>query len=173
MKSAEAGYYTALEKIVIGGTYSIRGMPQFSDMPVDDLRLIPAYILDRARAAYDAQQSGQRSDERAALRPARRGAKRTHSKQARGTGVRRSAASGGRGSPAVAPYAWYVLGVLFLVYIVSVVDRQILSILAHDIKRSLEISDAQIGFLYGTAFAVSRVSGFRLDGSRIGGIAFG
>jgi len=66
----------------------------------------------------------------------------------------RSAASGGRGSPAVAPYAWYVLGVLFLVYIVSVVDRQILSILAHDIKRSLEISDAQIGFLYGTAFAV-------------------
>ena len=57
MKSAEAGYYTALEKIVIGGAYSIRGMPQFSDMPVDDLRLIQAYILDRARAAYDAQQS--------------------------------------------------------------------------------------------------------------------
>lgn len=51
-------------------------------------------------------------------------------------------------------YAWYVLGVLFLVYVVNFIDRQMLSILAEDIKHSLAITDAQIGFLYGTAFAV-------------------
>jgi MFS family permease len=51
-------------------------------------------------------------------------------------------------------YAWYVLGILFLVYVLNFVDRQILSILAQDIKASLGIGDAQIGFLYGTAFAI-------------------
>ncbi len=44
--------------------------------------------------------------------------------------------------------------VLFLVYVVNFLDRQLLSILAQDIKHALAISDAQIGFLYGTAFAV-------------------
>ena len=51
-------------------------------------------------------------------------------------------------------YARYVLGVLVLVYVFNFVDRQILSILAEEIKRDLGLSDAQIGFLYGTAFAV-------------------
>ncbi len=51
-------------------------------------------------------------------------------------------------------YAKYVLGVLVLVYIFNFIDRQILSILAEDIKSDLGISDSQIGFLYGTAFAV-------------------
>ena len=51
-------------------------------------------------------------------------------------------------------YAWYALFVLVLVYIVNFIDRQILSILVGDIKRDLGVSDAQIGFLYGTAFAV-------------------
>jgi len=51
-------------------------------------------------------------------------------------------------------YAKYVLGVLFIVYIFNFIDRQILSILAEDIKTDLGISDAQIGFLFGTAFAV-------------------
>jgi hypothetical protein len=37
----------ALEKIVTGGAYSIRGKPQFPEMPVDDFHLIQAYILDR------------------------------------------------------------------------------------------------------------------------------
>ena len=54
----------------------------------------------------------------------------------------------------VSAYAWYVLFVLVLVYIVNFIDRQILSILVGDIKRDLNVSDAQIGFLYGTAFAV-------------------
>lgn len=56
--------------------------------------------------------------------------------------------------PRVTAYAWYALFVLVLVYIVNFIDRQILSILVGDIKRDLGVSDAQIGFLYGTAFAV-------------------
>lgn len=51
-------------------------------------------------------------------------------------------------------YAWYVLGVLFLVYILNFIDRQVLSILAEDIKRDLGLADEDIGFLYGTAFGV-------------------
>ncbi len=57
--------------------------------------------------------------------------------------------------PAVGgPYAWYVLALLVLVYVFNFIDRQILSILAEDIKRDLDLTDAQLGFLYGTAFAV-------------------
>jgi MFS family permease len=51
-------------------------------------------------------------------------------------------------------YAKYVLFVLVIVYVFNFVDRQILSILAEEIKADLGISDAEIGFLYGTAFAV-------------------
>ena len=51
-------------------------------------------------------------------------------------------------------YAKYVLVVLVIVYIFNFIDRQILSILAEEIKADLGISDAEIGFLYGTAFAV-------------------
>jgi MFS family permease len=56
-----------------------------------------------------------------------------------------------RGAPA---YSWYALGVLFTVYLINFVDRQILSILANDIKADLALDDAQLGFLYGTAFAI-------------------
>ncbi len=56
--------------------------------------------------------------------------------------------------PRIGAYAWYALFVLVLVYMVNFIDRQILSILVGDIKRDLHVSDAQIGFLYGTAFAV-------------------
>lgn len=56
--------------------------------------------------------------------------------------------------PKIRAYAWYALFVLVLVYVVNFIDRQILSILVGDIKRDLGVSDAQIGFLYGTAFAV-------------------
>ncbi|MBC9033433.1 MFS transporter [Sphingomonas sp. JC676] len=52
------------------------------------------------------------------------------------------------------PYAWYVLGLLLIVYILNFVDRQILAILADDIKRDLGLKDQDIGFLYGTAFGV-------------------
>ncbi len=52
------------------------------------------------------------------------------------------------------PYAWYVLCVLVLVYVLNFVDRQIISILANDIKRDLNLTDGDLGFLYGTAFGV-------------------
>jgi MFS family permease len=51
-------------------------------------------------------------------------------------------------------YARYVLGVLLLVYIFNFIDRNIVSILAEELKRDLGLTDDQIGFLYGTAFAV-------------------
>lgn len=51
-------------------------------------------------------------------------------------------------------YARYALVVLIIVYVFNFIDRQILSILAEEIKADLGISDADIGFLYGTAFAV-------------------
>ena len=62
-------------------------------------------------------------------------------------------------SPADSPahsraYANYVLGVLVIVYVFNFVDRQIISILAEDIKRDLNIGDGELGFLYGTAFGV-------------------
>ncbi len=51
-------------------------------------------------------------------------------------------------------YSWYVLGVLVLVYIINFIDRQILSILAVDITADLGLTDSDLGFLGGAAFAV-------------------
>lgn len=51
-------------------------------------------------------------------------------------------------------YSWYVLGVLVLVYILNFIDRQVLSILAVDIKKDLGLTDSDLGFLGGAAFAV-------------------
>lgn len=51
-------------------------------------------------------------------------------------------------------YAKYVLIVLTIVYVFNFVDRQIISILAEDIKADLNVTDADLGILYGTVFAV-------------------
>jgi len=51
-------------------------------------------------------------------------------------------------------YAKYMLGVFLVVYVLNFIDRQLLSILAQEIKMDLGITDAQIGFLFGTAFAI-------------------
>ena len=75
--------------------------------------------------------------------------------------TRENAAEGG--------YAWYALLVLLLIYVCNFIDRQILSILAEDIKRDLQISDQQIGVLYGTVFAVF----FSLFGIPLGRLADG
>ena len=56
--------------------------------------------------------------------------------------------------PEASGYSWYVLGVLVVVYILNFIDRQILSILAVDIKADLGLSDGDMGFLGGAAFAV-------------------
>lgn len=51
-------------------------------------------------------------------------------------------------------YRWYVLAVLMLVYTSSYLDRQIVSVLAPYLKADLNITDAQLGLLYGTSFAL-------------------
>ncbi len=54
----------------------------------------------------------------------------------------------------VPAYSWYALSILVIVYVLNFVDRNIISILAEDIKADLNLRDDQIGFLYGTAFGV-------------------
>lgn len=56
--------------------------------------------------------------------------------------------------PRASAYSWYVLVILFLVYALNFIDRQIITILADDIQKDLGLSHADIGFLYGTAFGV-------------------
>ena len=56
-------------------------------------------------------------------------------------------------------YAHYVLAVLVIVYVFNFIDRNILSILSQEIQKDLGVSDAEMGFLYGTVFA--RCLGFR------------
>ena len=51
-------------------------------------------------------------------------------------------------------YAWYVVAVLTLANTSAFVDRQILGLLVGPIRRDLGISDAQMGILYGLAFAL-------------------
>jgi MFS family permease len=53
-----------------------------------------------------------------------------------------------------ANYAWYVVGVLTLAYVLSFIDRQILSLLVEPIRRDLKISDKQMSLLMGASFAV-------------------
>ena len=52
------------------------------------------------------------------------------------------------------PYAYYALFVLVLANLFNYLDRQIISVLAPAIQKDLEFTDAQLGFLLGTAFAV-------------------
>lgn len=51
-------------------------------------------------------------------------------------------------------YAWYVVLVLTGLYMLSFVDRTILSLLVGPIKRDLGISDTRIGLLQGLSFAL-------------------
>ena len=51
-------------------------------------------------------------------------------------------------------YAHYVLFVLVIVFVFNFIDRQILAILSQDIQADLGIGDAEMGFLYGTVFAL-------------------
>jgi predicted MFS family arabinose efflux permease len=51
-----------------------------------------------------------------------------------------------------APYA---LAILFLVYVVNMIDRQILSILLEPIKHALSLSDTQLGLLSGLSFGLA------------------
>lgn len=54
--------------------------------------------------------------------------------------------------------AWYTVALLTLAYILSFVDRQIMSLLIEPIKSSFALSDTQVGLLLGPAFAVFYVT---------------
>jgi MFS family permease len=53
-----------------------------------------------------------------------------------------------------AGYVRYVIGILTVVYVFNFMDRQILSILMQPIKMEMQLSDTQLGFLSGVAFAL-------------------
>ena len=63
------------------------------------------------------------------------------------------AAEGGD-APFSRGYSWYALALLFVVYIFNFIDRSILGILAQPIKEDLGLSDTQLGFMGGIAFAI-------------------
>lgn len=50
-------------------------------------------------------------------------------------------------------HSWYVLGLLFVTYVMSMADRQLVGILAEDIKRDLHLTDSQLGLVAGPAIA--------------------
>jgi MFS family permease len=51
-------------------------------------------------------------------------------------------------------YAWFVVIALMVLYIVSLIDRQVLTLLIEPIQRDLELSDTQVSLLIGFAFAL-------------------
>lgn len=56
--------------------------------------------------------------------------------------------------PSSGSYRYYVLGILLVVYVFNFIDRQILSILMEPVRLELDLSDTQLGFLSGIAFAL-------------------
>ena len=52
------------------------------------------------------------------------------------------------------PMAWYALFLVVMTTAMSMVDRQILAILAPRIKADLNIGDAEMGVLYGAVFGL-------------------
>ncbi|HZF44909.1 MAG TPA: MFS transporter, partial [Sphingomonadaceae bacterium] len=66
-----------------------------------------------------------------------------------------STADKGAGEGAkVSRAGWYALTMVSAAQAMSLLDRQILSILAPHIREDLQIGDAELGLLYGTLFAL-------------------
>ncbi len=55
---------------------------------------------------------------------------------------------------AVGRQAWVTLGILWFVYVLNFLDRQLLSILAKPIQDSLNVTDSQLGLISGLYFAL-------------------
>lgn len=51
-------------------------------------------------------------------------------------------------------YSWYVVLVLMAIYVNSFLDRQILGLFVDPIRKSFDISESQMGFIMGPAFAI-------------------
>ncbi len=68
----------------------------------------------------------------------------------------KAAAVGSLASPAPAPRAgaWVALGMLWFVYVLNFLDRQLLSILAKPIQDTLNVTDSQLGLISGLYFAL-------------------
>lgn len=56
--------------------------------------------------------------------------------------------------PRTSAYAWQVLAILWFVYVLNFLDRQLLSILAKPIQDSLGVTDGQLGMISGLYFAL-------------------
>jgi len=67
---------------------------------------------------------------------------------------RSNAASEASREPAPSHYTRYAIGLLFVVNMVNYMDRMVLSVLLPSIKADLNLSDAQLGWLTGMAFAL-------------------
>jgi MFS family permease len=63
-------------------------------------------------------------------------------------------ASNGAASGIIPRYSWYALGVILAANTLNYLDRSILHILAPAIIEDMQLDDAQMGFLMGTAFAI-------------------
>jgi len=63
-------------------------------------------------------------------------------------------AAASSGPPQSLRYAWYVVGVLTLVYVFSFIDRQIFSVLVGPLRQYLHISDTKVSLLMGFSFAL-------------------
>lgn len=50
--------------------------------------------------------------------------------------------------------SWLMVAILIFVYIVQIVDRMIIGLVADDLKAELAITDTQVALLYGAAFAL-------------------
>lgn len=50
--------------------------------------------------------------------------------------------------------SWWMLFVLFLLYVLSLLDRQVLSMLVEPIKLDLHLTDVEMGIILGPAFAI-------------------
>ena len=64
------------------------------------------------------------------------------------------AASEAGGTNSISRYGWHAIVLMSSAQMMSLLDRQILSILANDIRNDLGIGDAEMGLLYGTVFAL-------------------
>lgn len=51
-------------------------------------------------------------------------------------------------------YSAWVLGILLVAYILNFVDRQVLALVAEDVKADMGLTDAQLGWLLGPAFVL-------------------
>src|SRR5258706_14623005 len=52
------------------------------------------------------------------------------------------------------PASWYVLIVLSFLYVLSLMDRQIIALMVTPLRRDLGLTDVEIGLLEGFAFVI-------------------